>query len=127
MAQARTITAIQSEARIGGGTRVRGRLTGEGDVVIEGQLEGEISVRGDLTIESGGAVTSDVDAHGVTISGSLEGDVSATGVVAIRSGARVKGDLRGAEITLEEGAEFAGRVDSEFTLPPELEGAPARR
>jgi cytoskeletal protein CcmA (bactofilin family) len=127
MAQARTTTATQSEARIGSGTRVHGRVSGEGDIIVEGHVEGEISVHGDLTIEQGASVTSDVDAHGVTISGSLEGDVNATRVVAIRAGARVRGDLRGAEVTLEEGAEFAGRLDSEFALPPELEGTPARR
>jgi cytoskeletal protein CcmA (bactofilin family) len=127
MAQARTRTLAESEARIGGGPRVRGRVTGEGNVVVLGHVEGEITVRGDLTIEQGGSVTSDVDAHSVTISGSLDGDVSASGVVAIHAGARVRGDLRGSEITLDEGAEFAGRLDSEFALPPELEGTSARR
>ncbi len=135
MAQARTTSVTDNarhgeaggEARIGSGTRVRGRVTGEGDVVVEGHVEGEIAVRGDLTIEHGGSVTSDIEAHAVTIAGSLDGDVSASGVVAIRAGARVRGDLQGTEITLEEGATFAGRLDCEFALPPELEGAAARR
>jgi cytoskeletal protein CcmA (bactofilin family) len=128
MAQARTSAAsTHGEARIGGGTRVRGRVSGDGNLVIEGHVEGEIAVRGDLLIDQGGSVVSDIDAQAVVVAGSLEGDVSATGTVAVRAGARVRGDLRGSEVTLEEGAEFTGRLDCEFDLPAELEGAKARR
>jgi cytoskeletal protein CcmA (bactofilin family) len=127
MAQSRTSNSMQGEARIGSGARVRGRVTGDGSLVIEGRVEGEIAVRGDLTIDSTGAVVSDVDAHSVTVAGSLEGNVSASTTVMVRAGARVHGDLRGKEVTLEEGAEFAGRLDCEFTLPEALEGTKARR
>ena len=128
MAQARTLaSSTHGEARISGGTRVRGRVSGDGNLVIEGRVEGEISVRGDLLIDQGGSVVSDIDAHAVVIGGSLEGDVSATGTVSVRAGARVRGDLRGSEVTLEEGAEFAGRLHCEFDLPAELEAAKALR
>jgi cytoskeletal protein CcmA (bactofilin family) len=127
MAQPRTSGTAQNEARIGLGTRIVGRVSGDGNLVVEGHVEGEISVRGDLTIDSGGSVVSNVDAHAVVVAGSLEGDVNASGTVAVRAGARVRGDLRGTEVTLEEGAQFAGRLDCEFTLPAELEGTSARR
>ncbi len=127
MAQPRTSGVAQNEARIGASARVVGRVTGDGNLVVEGQVKGDIAVRGDLTIDSGASVVSNVDAYAVTISGSLEGDVNASGAVAVRSGARVKGDLHGTEVTLDEGADFAGRLDCEFTLPPELEGTSARR
>jgi cytoskeletal protein CcmA (bactofilin family) len=127
MAQTRTSGSTQNEARIGPGARVVGRVVGEGNLVVEGHVEGEITVRGNLTIESGGSVVSNIDAHEVVVDGSLEGDVNATGAVSVRAGARVRGDLRGTEVSLEEGAQFAGRLDSEFTLPPELEGTSARR
>jgi cytoskeletal protein CcmA (bactofilin family) len=127
MAQARTLSSAHQEARISSGTRVRGRVTGDGNLTVLGRVEGEITVRGDLTIDAGGSVVSDVDAHAVIIAGTLEGNVNASGTVALRSGARVRGDLRGTEVTLEEGCEFAGRLDCEFTLPEELEGTKARR
>jgi len=127
MAQARTSGTTQNEARIGVGTRIVGRVSGDGNLVVEGHVEGEIAVRGDLTIDSGGSVVSNVEAHSVVVAGSLDGDVNATGAVAVRAGARVRGDLHGTEVTLEEGAQFAGRLDCEFTLPPELEGTSARR
>jgi cytoskeletal protein CcmA (bactofilin family) len=102
-------------------------VSGDGNLVIEGHVEGEIAVRGDLLIDPSGSVVSDVDAHGVVVAGSLDGDVNATGTVSVTAGARVRGDLRGSEVTLEEGAEFAGRLHCEFDLPPELEGVKERR
>ena len=109
------------------GANVVGRISGAVDLAIHGRVEGEITVRGDLTIEAGGSVVSDVDAAAVVVAGSLEGNVSASGTVTVRAGAHVRGDLRGTEVTLEEGAEFAGRLDCEFTLPEELEGATKAR
>jgi hypothetical protein len=43
--------------------------------------------------------------------------------VRIAPGGRVKGDLHGTGISIDEGAEFAGRLDAEFELPPELGGS----
>ena len=120
MAQTRTHSGAAREATIGSGARVRGKISGDGDILIEGQVEGEIAVRGNLTVAEGGTVTSDVDAAAVMVSGAVEGDIRATGDVHIRAGARVRGDVKGAQVALDEGAQFAGRLDCDFELPPEL-------
>jgi cytoskeletal protein CcmA (bactofilin family) len=123
MARATTSRANGREARIGAGTRVRGRINGEGDLVIEGEVEGDIAVKGTLTIAEGAHVTSDVEAESVTVSGKLEGSVTASGTVRVAAGASVRGDLRGsAGVSIDEGAQFAGRLDCDFELPPELSG-----
>ena len=115
------------ESVLGRGARVRGRVNGDGSLRVEGQIEGEIAVSGDLTIEEGGSVKGDVEAHGVTILGELTGDVSAHGPVAIRASAKVSGNMGGAEVSLEEGASFTGRIDADFELPPELLETPGER
>jgi cytoskeletal protein CcmA (bactofilin family) len=110
----------ESVSVVGRGARVRGRVTGEGDIRIEGQIDGEVTVSGDLSIEDGGAVTGDIAAGAVVIAGGLAGDVSARGTVTIQATAKVEGDMIGAEVHLEEGASFSGRIESEFDLPAEL-------
>lgn len=107
---------------LGRTTRVRGRVHGTGDLRVEGQIEGDVRVSGELAVDEGGAITGDVDAGAVTIHGALTGDVSARGAVAIGASARVFGNMGGAEVSLEEGAVFAGRIEAEFELPPELSG-----
>jgi cytoskeletal protein CcmA (bactofilin family) len=114
------------EAVIGRTTRVRGRVSGDGDLLVEGSVDGDISVRGDLVLGDSARASSSIDANAVTIRGELDGDVRARGVVRIESGARVKGDVHGESFSLEEGAEFAGRLDAEFDLPAELGGGSAR-
>jgi cytoskeletal protein CcmA (bactofilin family) len=126
MAQTRTTPrgTDARDSRIGPGVRIRGRVHGEGSLLVEGTVEGELAIRGDLTIADGATVTCEaVEARGVTISGNLEGDVSASGAVRIASGARVRGNMRGVAVSIEDGARYTGRLDCEFELPPELGGA----
>ncbi len=123
MAQPRTSTG-GSESRIGSGARVRGRVQGEGDLVIEGQVEGDLTLRGHLTVAESGSVSCEaVDAESVTIAGLLQGEVTASGPVELAATARVRGNLKGSAVTIAEGARFSGRLDCDFDLPPELGGS----
>jgi cytoskeletal protein CcmA (bactofilin family) len=126
MAQPRTTTrgGEARDARIGSGARIRGRIHGEGDLLVEGHVEGDLTIRGDLTVSEGASVSSEtIEAQSVTIAGALEGDVEASGAVRIGAAARVRGNVRGSAVSIEDGARFAGRLDVDFDLPPELGGA----
>lgn len=118
---ARTRTG-SGEAVIGRSTRVRGRVSGEGNLRLEGAVDGDITIDGDLTIADGGRAASNVDAHAVTIGGELEGDVRAQGAVLIEAAGRVRGDISSDSVAIEEGAEYVGRLLAEFELPSELGG-----
>jgi cytoskeletal protein CcmA (bactofilin family) len=123
MAQARTTDRIH-EARIGSGARVRGRIHGNGHLVIEGEVEGDVSLRGDLTIAEGASVASStLEANALTVAGSLEATVTASGPIRLEASARVQGDLRGTAVAIADGARYSGRIDCDFDLPPELGGA----
>jgi cytoskeletal protein CcmA (bactofilin family) len=115
-----TSESSESVSVLGRGARVRGRVSGEGDLRIMGQIEGEVDVTGELAIEDGGAVTGNIAANAVVIAGGLTGDVTAHGPVTIQATAKVAGDMIGAEVNLEEGASFSGRIEAEFDLPAEL-------
>jgi cytoskeletal protein CcmA (bactofilin family) len=117
-----------SGARVGAGTRIRGRISGSGDLSIDGDVEGSIAVSGDLTVGEHGSVRGDaVEADSITVAGTLEADGQVTGQLRVLVGSHVRCNVKGG-ITIDEGAEFAGRIDADFDLPPELEGhSPARR
>lgn len=116
----------ESASVLGRGARVRGRVGGEGDLRVEGSIEGDVALTGELSIEEGGSVAGNVGASAVLVGGALTGDVAATGAVVIRATARVEGNMSGAEVSLEEGASFSGRIEAEFDLPAELEGRQGR-
>jgi cytoskeletal protein CcmA (bactofilin family) len=129
MAQAKT-SAVRHVPRssgsrdagvLGTSVRIRGKISGEGDLQILGSVEGDVVVRGDLTIgESAHIETENLEAQAVTIQGEVKGDVNATGPVRLGRTARVHGDLKGSEISIEEGAQFAGRIEADFELPASL-------
>ena len=88
---------------------------------------GDVAISGELTIEEGATVTGEIGAGTVIVGGTLRGDVAARGAVTLRATAQVEGNMGGAEVSLEEGASFHGRIDAEFDMPAELgghEGAP---
>lgn len=97
-------------------------------MVIDGSVEGDVTVSGELTVGEHGSIRGDVvEAESITVSGTLEAEGQVVGQLRVLVGSHVRCNVRGG-ITIDEGAEFAGRIDAEFDLPAELEGpSPARR
>lgn len=99
------------DARIGSSSFVSGRIEGEGNLIIEGRVEGSIIIKGDLQIEAGAQVKSSVQARNVVVMGLLVGDAVATERVELAPSGRMIGDVRAPRFTISEGAAFRGKVD----------------
>lgn len=93
-------------------------------MLVEGTVEGDVTLRGDLVVAEGASATSNVEAQAVTVNGTLEGDVRARAFL-VGAGARVRGDVSAESFAVEEGAEIAGAFLADFELPPELSGGGA--
>lgn len=104
-------------AVLGQGLQVVGKVRGEGDLRVEAQVDGDITVSGHLHLAEAGRVTGSVQAESVTVSGLLEGDASARGMVTITATGRMRGNVRAPELSLEEGGGLDGRVEGDFELP----------
>lgn len=87
---------------------VTGTLSGNGNVQIEGKLDGEVRIEGKLLIVEGAVVNADVSATAITISGSVTGNVRAR-KVEITSSGKVFGDLEVDSLLVGEGAVYEGR------------------
>ncbi len=114
-----------SRGSIGRTTKVTGRLTGDGDLFVEGSIEGELALRGHLHVAAGGSVAAPVEAEEVTIEGTIDGDVVARGPVTLRAGGQLRGAIKADRVALEDGARYSGHIDMNVELPEEL--AHARR
>ena len=106
--------------RIGKAFRIKGELHGEEDLVIEGQVEGEITLQKHLTIESSGVITANMKAAEVTIKGEVKGNTTADGRIAIASGAKVIGDVKAPRMVIEDGAKLKGAIEMDVKLPPNV-------
>src|SRR5579863_3194180 len=96
---------------IGKGIVIKGNLTGGGDLVIEGKVEGQISLKNPLTIESTGRVQADIKADELTINGEASGNIDASTKVSISTAAKVSGDIKAPRVVIEDGAVFNGSVE----------------
>ena len=126
MARAAAKSSAGEAGVVGKSAHVRGRVSGQGDLRVEGTIEGELALEGELLVAEGGQVTADVEATTVVVEGSVEGSLRAADAVVVRSGARVAGDLTASRLTIEEGALYTGRIELEFELPAELGGKSGR-
>jgi cytoskeletal protein CcmA (bactofilin family) len=108
------------ETTIGPRTRLRARVHGDGDLALEGQIEGNVALGGKLTVHEGGAVKGETQASEVLVAGELEGPVKSEGALHVSATGKVNGVVRVASLSLEDGARFHGEVHASFDLPAEL-------
>ena len=99
---------------VGSKVKVKGEITGEGSLTVQGQVDGTISFStGEVTVDQGGKVKADIEARVVQIQGELTGTVSCTELIALQSTADAKGTLQAPRIVLEDGCKFTGDLDTE--------------
>ena len=106
-------------AMIGSSIRIKGDLTGEEGLVIQGQVEGTINLKQNkLIIGQEGKVTATIHAHTVTIEGTLKGDVFGDERVVIKKTGNVQGNISAPQVSMEEGAKFKGSMDMDYKGSP---------
>jgi len=103
---------------IGKGIEIKGELRGEEDLIIEGRVEGTITLKKHLIVETTGVVVADVQTENITIKGQMNGNMAATDKVEFAANARVDGDVKSPRVVIEDGARFRGNVEMEVDLPP---------
>ena len=105
-------------ANIGKSITIKGDVTGDEDLVIEGRVEGRIELKNQhLTIGPNGNVKAQIDAKQVTIVGKVTGNVSATERVEIRDSGRLEGDLVSPGLLIHEGAQVNGSISMKAPAP----------
>ena len=103
------------ETIIGKNTQFKGILSGDGNIRIDGSLDGEISSTGDVVIGDQGNVTATIKASNVLISGAVTGNVIANTKLEITSTGKLFGDVKAAVLSIAEGASFKGNSNMEAT------------
>jgi len=120
-------TSRSSEiATIGKSVVVKGELSGSEDLVVDGEVEGSIALRGQsLTIGPNGRVRANIEARNVILHGRVDGDIHASDRVELRKSASLSGDITTMRISIEDGAFFKGTIDIQKAEPaPKVEPRP---
>ena len=103
---------------IGRQVRVKGSIDGEMPMVVAGEVEGVLQSKAPLVVETTGSVRAQVRCGEILIRGEIAGEVKASDWIQMVGGSRVIGNLHSPEILMEEGAQFQGRIEMDFEIPP---------
>jgi cytoskeletal protein CcmA (bactofilin family) len=95
---------------IGTHTRVVGRLSGEGPVIVRGDLKGTIAIRGGLSVRGGGRIDADVRAHSVDLAGEAHGRMSAVARVSLTATGAFEGEMDTPILDVTPGSVIRGRA-----------------
>ncbi|MDZ4730399.1 MAG: polymer-forming cytoskeletal protein [Xanthomonadales bacterium] len=99
-------------AVIGAGIKINGEISGNENLLIEGQVDGRINLAGnDVTIGKSGRVVADVSAKTIRVAGEVNGDLKAKERVVISGSGNVRGNVVAPRVVLEDGAIFKGSID----------------
>ncbi|MFK8050189.1 MAG: polymer-forming cytoskeletal protein [Halioglobus sp.] len=97
---------------IGSSIVIKGTVTGDEDLTIEGKVEGTIDLKSNVvSVGPSGRVKADISAKIVNIEGEVAGDISGNEKVVISKSGNVKGNIVAPRVTLEDGAIFKGSID----------------
>jgi cytoskeletal protein CcmA (bactofilin family) len=90
------------------GCKITGSLTGNGDFMVNGEIDGDCDLSGSLTLAANGLWRGSIKASAVVIAGTVEGDIEARGCVEIAETARINGTITGESIAVAVGAVVEG-------------------
>ena len=93
------------------GITFTGMIRGEGNVQIEGRLEGEIDLNGGVTVAASGLVKGPIAADAVRVAGNVEGSITARDHLCLERTGAIHGDVATASLIVEN-----GRLDGSSTM-----------
>jgi len=116
---------MDTVVKIGKSIYIRGELSGNEDLTIEGTVHGKVELKDhNLIVGSTGKIQAEVHAKAVTIQGEVQGNVHAEDRIELSTSGTVKGDLVAPRIVIADGARFKGTVDMEKPAVKPQMGAP---
>jgi len=94
--------------RLSSGVSIKGQVAFSSELVIDGEVEGDITSDGKLTVGEHGTVTGDIQVGSVIVEGTVEGDILASDRCALRAGATLQGNVEAPRFAVDETAIFNG-------------------
>lgn len=99
-----------TETIIGPSVKVKGDFTGEGDIIVEGEVEGSLKTKQNLLMGTSARIQANVQALNAHISGEILGNIKVEKRITLTSSAKITGDVESKILIVEEGAVINGKL-----------------
>ncbi len=88
------------------GTLVKGTVSSESDIRVDGTLEGDLKCASKLIIGPSGKISGDVECENALIEGSFDGNLVVRGTLHVRENAKIEGDVKTDKLIVDQDAVF---------------------
>lgn len=105
---------VGEKAIIGPSLVVKGDVSGDEDLTIQGQVEGKVVLKNNgITVGKNGRIKADLYGKTIAVEGSVQGNLYGEDKIVVRQSGNVRGNLLAPRVTIEDGAKFKGSIDME--------------
>jgi len=100
--------APSSGGVLSSGVSIQGSVKFQKELVIDGEIEGEIESHGRLTIGVNAKIVGEIRTKSIIVNGTIEGNITAEERCELRAGCTVIGDIESPRLVVDEAATFIG-------------------
>lgn len=111
-----------AETIIGPSVKVEGDFIGDGDVIVEGIVLGNLKTKNHLMVGKDAKIQAEVEAASAYIAGEVHGNITVIGEIELTASAKVKGDIATSLLSVEKGAQVNGRISMNGAAKKEITG-----
>jgi cytoskeletal protein CcmA (bactofilin family) len=98
----------EAETIIGPSVKVKGNFHGQGNMIIEGMVEGSIKTDSNLYVGDNAKITANIKAKEARIGGEIKGNITVKGYLEVAGSAIINGDIEASSLSISKGAIFNG-------------------
>ena len=101
------------ECRIGDSTEITGNVTGTEDILINGEIVGDVDIKAMVYVGENGKIKGTVRAIDVVVEGKIEGSLIAQNKIELTESAHISADMECGKLAVTDGAFYEGKVHME--------------
>lgn len=98
-----------AETIIGESVKVKGDFYAQGNIVVDGTLNGSVKTAGDLFVGQKANIVAEVEAKSARIEGVVAGNIKVKDLLEIGASAKINGDVQAGSLTVAKGAVLNGQ------------------
>lgn len=110
---------------IAAGTTLKGDITSNGDIRIDGTLQGNIHCTAKVVIGANGHVEGDITGQQADIMGKVQGTIKVKELLQLKGGSQVTGNIYSSKLQIEPSANFNGQCHMNET-PAQTNGSASK-
>jgi cytoskeletal protein CcmA (bactofilin family) len=103
-----TPTRPRAGGVLSSGVSIKGNVTFLTELVIDGEIKGNVTSTGELTVGEHARIIGDINVGAITVNGTVQGNVTASERCTLAPGATLRGDIAAPRLAVDENATFLG-------------------